>query len=76
MNCLYYTKDMSEFHKVILQPTFEGAYIFIYKTAESEFPEKDYLLDDLDDAKRFCEQELNLAKDGWEEDASIIKLMG
>jgi len=30
----------------------------------------------LDDAKRFCEQELGLKGDGWKEDASIKKIDG
>jgi len=74
-NCWYYADVMPDFHKVVLEPAPEGTYIFIYESPQSKFAEKDYLQDDLDDAKRFCEQELGLGRDGWKEDASIIKLM-
>jgi len=74
-NCWYYDEEMPNFFKVVLEPAPEGAYIFIYETAESKFAEKDYLQDDIADAKRFCEQELGLPKSGWKEDASIKRLM-
>jgi len=66
---------MTEFYKVVLEPAPEGTYIFIYQTSDSKFAEKDYLQDDLEDAKRFCEQELGLYKGNWKEDSSIVKLM-
>jgi len=74
-HCWYYTGNMPDFYKVVLEPAPEGTYIFIYESAQSKFAEKDYLQDDLDDAKRFCEQELGLLKGSWKEDSSIIKLM-
>lgn len=74
-SCWYYAEKMKDFYKVILEPAPEGTYIFIYETESSKFAEKDYLQDDVEDAKRFCEQELGLRKDGWKEDPSIKKLM-
>jgi hypothetical protein len=73
-NCWYYTGDNSNYYRVILEPANEGTYIFTYNSAQSKFPEKD-LQDDLADAKRFCEQELGLSRDNWEEDTSIVRLM-
>ena len=52
-NCWYYDEEMPNFFKVVLEPAPEGAYIFIYETAESKFAEKDYLQDDIADAKGF-----------------------
>ena len=74
-NCWYYAGEMPNFHKVVLEPAPEGTYIFIYQTAVSKFAEKDYLQDDLEDAKKFCEQELGLHTTNWQEDGSMIKLM-
>lgn len=74
-NCWYYTDNVADYYRVILEPAVEGTYIFLYRTKQSEYPEQDYLQEDIDDAKRFCEQELHLRKDGWREDPSIVKLM-
>lgn len=75
-NCWFYQEEMAGFFKVILEPAPEGTYIFVYKSAQSDCANEDYLQDNIEDAKRFCEQELGLRKDGWKEDASIVKLMG
>ena len=65
----------SDFHRVVLEPAPEGTYILIYEASGSEHPEQDYLQDDVEDAKRFCEQDLGLGRDGWKEDSSIARIM-
>ena len=73
--CWVRTEPSSSLHKVVLEPAPEGAYILVYEISSSEYPEQDCLQDDVEDAKRFCEQELGLGRNGWEEDGSIARIM-
>lgn len=74
-NCWCYIGKPSPYFRVILEPAIEGTYIFIYESYNSKFPDKDFLQGDLEDAKRFCEQEFNLNLNHWEEDSTIVKIM-
>jgi len=59
--------DGSGCHKVVLEVKPEGVYVFVFETSESQYPERDYLDDCLNDAKARCLEEYGIPVEAWRE---------
>ncbi|MBF0665725.1 MAG: hypothetical protein IR159_09345 [Brevundimonas sp.] len=53
------------FRIVLLEPEIEGVYVHVFETAESVFPERDYLQDTLQDAMEFCAENFGVPESSW-----------
>ena len=58
-------------HRVVIQQTPHGAYIWVWERPDSSFAEKDYLQDDLEMALRSCELRHGIPRDRWKEIADL-----
>ena len=52
-------------YRLVLQPEGEGVYVFVFETEASAFPERDYLLDTLQDAVAWCAEQYGAAEIAW-----------
>ena len=52
-------------YRIVLEPRGEGVYAFIYETADSAFPERDYLLDTMEGAVAMCVEEYGVPAISW-----------
>ncbi len=59
------TGNTSGFSRIELVQESEGVYIFICESAESKFPEQDYLVDDMESAKRWCAEDYGVPVESW-----------
>ncbi len=62
---LYAQGDFKDCRKAILDPQSVGVYLFIYETTESEFPERDYLQDDLEMAREMALEDFQIPLTAW-----------
>ena len=53
-------------YKVILEPQSEGTYIFEFVSEKSTVPERDWLVDDLEQAMETCEEDYKIFKHQWQ----------
>ena len=51
--------------RIELEDTPEGTYIFVYETAQSAHPERDYLQDDLATAQEICRDDYGVPLSSW-----------
>lgn len=51
--------------KIILSRKPEGVYIYIYENANSNYPEKDYLAEDFEEAKQICLEDYGVDRVDW-----------
>jgi len=58
--------NSSGFNKIVLEDTPEGTYIFVYETVQSNFPERDYLQDDLVIAREICRDDYGVPLSSWQ----------
>jgi len=56
--------NTSGLDRVVLQID-EGVYAFAFESATSPFPEWDYLLDDIENAKAFCLERWGVPLESW-----------
>jgi hypothetical protein len=60
------TENSCGFFKIILEEDSSvGFYIFVYETAASKHPERDYLQDDLAMAQTFCLEDFGVPINSW-----------
>ena len=52
-------------YRLVLQPEAEGTYVFIFKRADSRFPERDELQDTVEIAKECCLADFGTPLDSW-----------
>jgi len=55
----------ADLYRLVLQPKGEGVYVFVFETEESAFPERDHLVDTLQDAVAFCAEEYGAPEIAW-----------
>jgi len=53
------------FSKIVLEDTTVGKYIFVYETVQSNFPERDFLQDDLAIAQDICRDDYGVPLSSW-----------
>ena len=59
--------DRPGLYRIVLEPTPEGVYVFVWKTRESLAPEMDYLQDHFTAAFSFCSEDLDVGNIDWKE---------
>lgn len=52
-------------HRLVIEPAPEGAYLFVFEGSGSAFPERDYLLDDVETAKQVAIEDFGVAEGTW-----------
>ena len=52
-------------YRVLLKENPEGVYVFVFDSRESQYPEKDWLQDDWEMAKRACFQDFGIQDHEW-----------
>ena len=62
-------------HRIVLEAQGEGVYVFVYETADSAFPERDYLVETMDDAVSMCAEDYGVPAISWRLSAAA-PLMG
>jgi hypothetical protein len=67
MNKQFSVKNNVDKYRIILENRTEGAYIFIYDSPQSKFPEWDYLDKDMQSAKEFCFEDYGTPLDSWQD---------
>lgn len=60
-------ENSSGFSRIELVQESEGVYIFIYEHETSTFPERDYLVGDIEIAKNWCADDWGVPLISWEE---------
>ena len=66
MGGLCSTENTAGFNRLLIESDGHGGfYAFAFERAESAFPEWDYLLDDIDDAKAFCLETWGAPLESW-----------
>ncbi len=55
----------ADLFRLVLEPKGEGVYVFVFETESSAFPERDHLLDTLQDAVAFCAEEYGAPEISW-----------
>lgn len=55
----------ADLFRLVLEPKGEGVYVFAFETEASAVPERDYLLDTLQDAVAFCAEEYGAPEISW-----------
>ncbi len=68
MTCLEPISQPVRAHRVRIElDQSAGAYIYVWMSAESTFPEKDHLQDTLDIAKKQCAEDYGIPITAWRE---------
>jgi hypothetical protein len=66
MGSLCSTRNLAGFNRLVIEDVGQGGvYAFAFERADSAFPEWDYLLRDLDEAKAFCLETWGSPLDSW-----------
>lgn len=60
------TTNTCGFGKIVLEVDSVGTYIYIFETARSRFPERDYLQDDLATAREICLDDYGVPLSSWQ----------
>lgn len=58
---------VGKFARYLIEQQPEGAYLFVFETTDSKFPEWDYLLDVVEDAKEQAIEDYGVPMDAWSE---------
>ena len=51
--------------QVVLQPADEGAYLFVFHTESSAFPEEDYFYESAEQAREVASQDYGVTEASW-----------
>ena len=51
--------------RLVIEPAPEGAYLFVFQGKASAFPERDYLLEDIETAKQAALDDFGVTIDSW-----------
>jgi hypothetical protein len=57
--------SLSGAHRLVIEPAAEGVYLFVFETAESTAPERDYLQDTLEQALAQAQEDFGTPVEGW-----------
>ena len=58
-------KEVGRFARYLIESQPEGAYLFVWETKESSFPEQDHLLDSVEDAKAVAWEDFGVPLTAW-----------
>ena len=60
--------------RLVIQPSPEGVYLFVFETEASVFPEQDWLQDSVEDARVQAQEDFGARPDSWTpwEGASLV----
>jgi len=57
--------NTQSFAKIVLEEDSVGTYVFIFETAQSQFPERDYLQNNLTLAQEICLEDYGVPLSSW-----------
>ena len=65
LRALTTTSGLTGAYRLVIEPAPEGAYLFVFETASSTVPERDYLQDTLEDARSQANEDFGAPLDDW-----------